>query len=60
MENNKNIKGSYFNIEMYKFLNLISNSVGQTITEYHWREACYLIKTMEDNKLVEIELKILS
>lgn len=37
---------------IYRFLNNISNTVGQTITEYHWREACELMKRMEDEELV--------
>jgi hypothetical protein len=30
------------------FLNNIANSVGDIITEYHWREACDLIKALEE------------
>lgn len=37
---------------IYRFLNNISNTVGETITEYHWREACELMKRMEDEELV--------
>ncbi len=35
---------------IYQFLYRISNTVGQTITEYHWREACELMKLMEDEE----------
>lgn len=49
------VYGNFPNKEIYDFLNNISNSVGQTINEYHWREVCNLMKIMEDEKLVEIE-----
>lgn len=58
MEENLNtpvIDGDYINKEIYNFLNKISNSVGDTITEYHWREVCGLMKMMEDEKMVEIK-----
>lgn len=48
------IKGNDINTEIYNTLNKLSNSVGQTITEYHWREFCELMKMMEDEKMVEI------
>ena len=41
--------------ELYKFLYHISNSVGDTITEYHWREACELMKFIEDENLLSQE-----
>jgi len=46
---------NYLNEEIYKFLDKISNTVGETITEYHWREVCDLMKAMEDNKIVSIK-----
>ena len=51
------VSGSYINTEIYNCLNKISNSVGETITEYHWREFCGLMKMMEDEKMVEITWK---
>lgn len=51
------VSGSYINTEIYRCLNKLSNSVGETITEYHWREFCGLMKMMEDEKMVEIEWK---
>lgn len=50
------------NAQIYRFLDIIANTVGNTITEYHWREACELMKLMEDEGLVgvvanEIKLK---
>lgn len=44
---------SKLNNDIYDTLNHLSNSVGKTITEYHWREFCSLMKRMEDEKLVE-------
>ena len=38
------VSGSYINTEIYNCLNKLSNSVGETITEYHWREFCELMK----------------
>ncbi len=49
------VSGSYINTEIYNCLNKLSNSVGETITEYHWREFCGLMKMMEDEKMVEIK-----
>ena len=51
------VSGSYINTEIYKCFELLSNSVGETITEYHWREFCGLMKMMEDEKMVNIEWK---
>ena len=51
------VSGSYINTEIYNCLNKLSNSVGETITEYHWREFCGLMKMMEDEKMVEITWK---
>lgn len=51
------VSGSYINTEIYNTLNKLSNSVGETITEYHWREFCGLMKMMEDEKMVEITWK---
>ena len=48
------VSGSYINTEIYNCLNKLSNSIGETITEYHWREFCGLMKMMEDAKMVEI------
>lgn len=36
--------------EVVRFLELIANSVGETITEYHWREACGLIAGIDPYK----------
>lgn len=36
--------------EIKRFLELIANSVGETITEYHWREACGLIAGIDPYK----------
>ena len=47
--------GSHINTEIYNCLNKLSNSVGEKITEYHWREFCDLMKMMEDEKMVEIK-----
>ena len=49
------VSGSYINTEIYNCLNKLSNSVGETITEYHWREFCGLMKMMEDEKMIEIK-----
>ena len=49
------VSGSYINTEIYKCLNKLSNSVGETITEYHWREFCGLMKMMEDEKMIAIK-----
>lgn len=49
------IVGNTTNVEIYKCLDLLSNSVGEVITEYHWREFCGLMKMMEDEKMVEIK-----
>lgn len=38
------IIGGKLNVENYKCLNHLSNSVGQTITEYDWRDLCGLMK----------------
>ena len=43
------------NAHIYRFLDRIANTVGNTITEYHWREACELMKLIEDEGLVEKE-----
>jgi hypothetical protein len=51
------VSGSYINTEIYNCLDKLSNSVGETITEYHWREFCGLMKMMEDEKMVEITWK---
>jgi hypothetical protein len=51
------VSGSYINTEIYNCLNKLSNSVGEVITEYHWREFCGLMKMMEDEKMVEITWK---
>jgi len=51
------VSGSYINTEIYTCLNKLSNSIGETITEYHWREFCGLMKMMEDEKMVEITWK---
>lgn len=51
------INGNYINTEIYKCLEKLSNSVGETITEYHWREFCGLMKMMEDEKLITITWK---
>jgi hypothetical protein len=51
------VSGSCINTEIYNCLNKLSNSVGETITEYHWREFCGLMKMMEDEKMVEINWK---
>ena len=51
------VSGSYINVEIYNCLNKLSVSVGEIITEYHWREFCGLMKMMEDEKLVEITWK---
>jgi hypothetical protein len=51
------VSGSYINTEIYNCLNKLSNSVGETITEYHWREFCGLMKMMEDEKMVVITCK---
>ena len=34
--------------DIIKFLDLIDSSTGEIITEYHWREACGLIKYLKD------------
>lgn len=49
------ISGNYVNVFIYNCLDKLSNSVGETITEYHWREFCDLMKMMEDEKMVEIK-----
>lgn len=36
--------------ETIKFLELISNSVGEIITEYHWREAMLLITCIKERE----------
>jgi len=36
--------------EVVRFLELIANSVGETITEHHWREACGLIAGIDPYK----------
>lgn len=36
--------------EVLIFLEHIANSVGETITEYHWREAIGLIQMIEDDR----------
>jgi hypothetical protein len=51
------VSGSYINTEIYNCLNKLSNSVGEVITEYHWREFCGLMKMMEDDRMVEITWK---
>ncbi len=33
--------------EVHKFLTLLSNNIGQTLTGYHWREICGLLKELE-------------
>ena len=38
---------------IYKVLSLMSNKVGEKITEYHWREFCGLMKIMEDEKMIK-------
>lgn len=48
------ICGNQINVEIYKCLDRLSNSVGQTITEYHWRELCGLMKKMEVEKIIII------
>lgn len=48
------VKGNYTNVEIYRFLEHISHTVGETITEYHWREVCELMKLMEDGKMVKV------
>lgn len=50
----RNIGGNRINVEIYKCLDRLSNSVGQTINEYHWRELCGLMKKMEDEKFIII------
>lgn len=51
------VSGSYINTEIYNTLNKLSNSVGETITEYHWRDFCELMKMMEDQKMIKISYK---
>lgn len=36
--------------DLIEFLETIANSVGKTITEYHWREAVALISEISDIK----------
>lgn len=48
------VSGNYINTEIYRCLDKLSNSVGETITEYHWREFCELMKMMVDEKMIEI------
>lgn len=48
------IKGIPIAIEIYKCLERLSNNIGETTTEYHWREFCGLMKTMEDEKMIEV------
>lgn len=48
------ICGNQINVEIYKCLDRLSNSVGQTINEYHWRELCGLMERMEDEKIIII------
>ncbi len=50
----RNIGGNRINVEIYKCLDRLSNSVGQTINEYDWRELCGLMKKMEDEKIIII------
>ena len=33
--------------ELQKFLEHIANNVGEVMTEYHWREACELLKELD-------------
>lgn len=42
-------------IELYRFVDKISHTTGEIITEYHWREAIGLAKAMEDKGLVNIK-----
>lgn len=44
--------------DIHKFLDKISNSVGETITEYHWREACGLIKELDETVQPDERLRI--
>lgn len=48
------ICGNQINVEIYKCLDQLSNSVGHTINEYDWRELCGLMKKMEDEKIIII------
>lgn len=48
------VRGSCINTEIYNTLSNLSNSIGETITEYHWRESCRLMKMMEDENMVKI------
>lgn len=48
----KNFLGKVFEVDadVKDFIHLISNSVGEVITEYHWREACALLTRMKTKK----------
>ena len=48
------IKGTPIGIQIYKCLEYLSHNIGETTTEYHWREFCGLMKTMEDEKMIEV------
>ena len=49
--------GEYLSLQIYKYLDILSNRVEEVITEYDWRECCELMKMLEDKKLVKIEIK---
>lgn len=46
-------------VELCDFLNDIANSVGDNITEYHWREACGLLLEIEDADQAERRRKLM-
>jgi hypothetical protein len=54
----KEISGSEVHVNIYKFLDYVSNNVGEMITEYTWREVCELMKNMEDENLISVKLKV--
>lgn len=51
------VSGSDIHKEIYKCLEELSNNIGTTLNEYHWREICGLMKSMEDEELIKITWK---